>query len=320
MDTIRTFLDNLFSTLPQRKDVLKAKEELYASMVEKYQAHKSAGKTENEAIGLVIADFGNIDELLEELGIDAKKEDVTVIIDKQQCDEMIAAKRIYGRFIGLGVLLILVGIAISASMKNILSLIGITGQVELVQALVFFLMVFIAVGLFVFSGLSLSNVNKPFEADFRLDQSARKAMEKESESYRRTHQISVFLGVMTILASIFFFVASSYVDQARSVLASIGFVVIGLGVYLLVSSGVPMGGYNQALKRGDYSEAGKENERVTGIVAGIVFPVAVIVYLLTSFLTGRWDITWIIWPVVGIGFGIFAATYEEINKNKKNKR
>jgi hypothetical protein len=316
MNTIRTFLENLFSTLPKREDVLKAKEELYDIMVEKYEEHKSAGKTENEAVGLVIADFGNIDELLEELGIEAKEEEDVRVIDKQQCDEMIEAKRIYGRFIGLGVFLILFGVAVSASMKNVLSLVGIADHSELLQALFLFLMIFIAVGLFVFSGLSLANVNKPFESDFKLDQHAQDAMEQGIAKYQRTYQIGVFIGVMIIVSSVFFFVASAYVDQAESVLASIGFVIVGIGVYRLVANGVPMSGYNQALKQGDYSQAGKEKDRVTDIVAGIVFPLAVIVYLLTSFLTGRWDITWIIWPVVGIGFGIFAATYEEIKKNR----
>lgn len=316
MDTIRTFLDNLFSPLPKNDDVLRAKKELYEIMIEKYEEHKSTGKSENEAIGLVISDFGNIDELLDELGLDSAEKDDVTVIGKRQCDEMIEAKRTYGRMIGLGVFLILFGIAVSASMNDILSSVGIFDHTELLRALFFFLMVFIAVGLFVFSGLSLSNVNRPFQENFKLDQQAEKAMEQGIRSYRRTYQIGLFIGVMIIVFSVFFFVASAYVDEAESVLSSIGLLIIGIGVYRLVANGVPMGGYNQALKRGDYSDAGKEKDRVIDIVAGIVFPLTVIVYLLTSFLTGRWDITWIMWPVVGIGFGIFAATYEEIKKNR----
>ena len=68
MDTINTYLDNIFATLPKTEAVLRARTELQASMEEKYQALKDEGKSENEAVGSVISEFGNIDELIAELG------------------------------------------------------------------------------------------------------------------------------------------------------------------------------------------------------------------------------------------------------------
>ena len=32
-----------------------------------------------------------------------------------------------------------------------------------------------------------------------------------------------------------------------------------------------------------------------------------VIYLAVSFLTKRWDMTWIIWPVAGVGCGLLAA-------------
>ena len=45
------------------------KEEILSNMEEKYRELKKQGHSENEAIGTVISEFGNIDELVRELGI-----------------------------------------------------------------------------------------------------------------------------------------------------------------------------------------------------------------------------------------------------------
>ena len=66
MDTIRTYLDNMFLSLPETPETLRAKEELYAMMEDKYAELKASGKSENEAIGIVITEFGNLDEVLTE--------------------------------------------------------------------------------------------------------------------------------------------------------------------------------------------------------------------------------------------------------------
>ena len=42
-------------------------------------------------------------------------------------------------------------------------------------------------------------------------------------------------------------------------------------------------------------------------VASIYWPATVIIYLLWSFMFNAWDISWIIWPVAAIAFGIFAT-------------
>ncbi len=45
------------------------KNELWQMMEDKYTELIKDGKTENEAVGIVISEFGNLDELAEELGI-----------------------------------------------------------------------------------------------------------------------------------------------------------------------------------------------------------------------------------------------------------
>lgn len=69
METIKNYLENMFSRLPNTPEVQKAKYELYQMMEDKYNELISEGKSDNEAIGVVISEFGNLDELSDTLGI-----------------------------------------------------------------------------------------------------------------------------------------------------------------------------------------------------------------------------------------------------------
>ena len=69
METIWNYLDNMFVNLPQTSEVLRAKEDLAEMMEDKYNELIKEGKMQNEAIGIVISEFGNIQELIDELGI-----------------------------------------------------------------------------------------------------------------------------------------------------------------------------------------------------------------------------------------------------------
>lgn len=69
METIRNYLENMFLNLPNTPEVYKAKNELWQMMEDKYTELKAEGKSENEAVGIVISEFGNLDELAADLGI-----------------------------------------------------------------------------------------------------------------------------------------------------------------------------------------------------------------------------------------------------------
>lgn len=74
MDTLRTYLDTMFASLPKRAEVLRARDELYDMMEDKYEELRAAGKNEHEAVGAVISEFGDIAEIREALGIGAESD------------------------------------------------------------------------------------------------------------------------------------------------------------------------------------------------------------------------------------------------------
>jgi len=69
MESIRTYLDNIFASAPNTEKIARVKAELLANMEDKYRELIAGGASENEAAGKVLNEFGNIDELFAELGI-----------------------------------------------------------------------------------------------------------------------------------------------------------------------------------------------------------------------------------------------------------
>ena len=70
MNIILNYLDNMFLNLPNTNEVKRAKQELASMMEDKYNELIAEGRKENEAVGIVISEFGNLDELAVELGIE----------------------------------------------------------------------------------------------------------------------------------------------------------------------------------------------------------------------------------------------------------
>ena len=70
MEAIKNYLDSMFANLPNTAEVRRAKDELWQMMEDKYGELIAEGKTENEAVGTVISEFGNLSELAEDLGLE----------------------------------------------------------------------------------------------------------------------------------------------------------------------------------------------------------------------------------------------------------
>ena len=76
METIKSYLDAMFSSMPNTPEVKKAKAELLSMMEDKYNELIAEGVSENTAVGTIISEFGNLDELAEDLGLTKEVEEV----------------------------------------------------------------------------------------------------------------------------------------------------------------------------------------------------------------------------------------------------
>ncbi|NME82012.1 hypothetical protein [Clostridium sp. SM-530-WT-3G] len=66
MDSLTTYVNNTFSAVPQTEEIKKLKAEILNRMLYRYNELKSEGKNDNESTGIIISEFSNISELINE--------------------------------------------------------------------------------------------------------------------------------------------------------------------------------------------------------------------------------------------------------------
>lgn len=98
MNSIRSYVNDVFAGLPQTAETKKMKEDMLAKMEEKYQSLCDKGLSEDEAASVTIYELGNADELHIKLnhtaGMEKVKETTKNTPDPQYTYEVGKEKRI----------------------------------------------------------------------------------------------------------------------------------------------------------------------------------------------------------------------------------
>lgn len=317
MNTIINYLENMFSGMPKTAELIKLKEDLLSSMEDKYNELKKNGKSENEAIGVVISEFGNIDELVRELNIEMSStsaQQSAPVISKAEVNKIIHDKKFFGTLIALGVFLCIIAPAIFILGVSFFSLRMPEDAAATLFLFPLFILIAIAVGLFIYSGIHLDQykyLEKPFVLDFSLAEIIR----QKKLSFLPVFTLEIVVGVVLcilsplVLISFQVFLTDSEPYSAIGVFALL--LLVATAVVLFIHAGVTMDCYKELLQEDEFSREKKE-DKIIGAVASIVWPLTTIGYLLWSFLSGDWHITWIVWPIMGILFGGFSGIVASI--------
>lgn len=320
METIKNYLDNMFAGLPKTSRVLELKNNILSNMEDKYNELKSQGKSENEAIGIVISEFGNIDELVSELGI--RKDDqakTQPLVTKEEVESYLFAKKRTGFLVGIGVFLCILGAAMLILLSTliedgiILSSLP-TDASDFVGIIVLLVMVTIAVGIFIYSGMCFERYAF-MEQGVQLPGNLEAELRQRLENMRLTFNLKIIIGVcMIVLSPIALFVGSMISDSGSTYGLVILLLIVACSVFLFIAGGAEKEGFERLLKVGDYTEKkmSKKEDKVIGAVASIVWPLAVIIFLFCGFVYELWYIAWIVFPIVGLLFGMFCAAYSII--------
>lgn len=244
METIRNYLNNIFSNMPDTPEVVRAKTDLLNMMEDKYNQLIAEGLSENEAIGTVIAEFGSLEEISEMLGIPldqtkaVKLKEITLEDDK----EYIRLNRQRAVMVALGVFLCIVSSAIPGFGEATNSIL-----VEAVTMAAMFVVVAIAVGCFIMSGNPLKGYediskSKCVAGQEALGYAAEEEKEK-STRYCALLAIGVMLCVISVIpACISDFASNEWMETigAMSVL-----IFTAIGVFFIVYQALAKKGWKK---------------------------------------------------------------------------
>ena len=327
MDIIRNYLENMFANLPNSPEVRRAKDELGQMMEDKYNELISEGKSENEAVGCVISEFGNLDELAQELGLEKEVSEEKKLLEEsprrqvsfEEIKEFLhdASRQAFG--VSTGVALCILSVCwpiITDSTKLIPDSLGV---------LPMFVTIAVAVVFFIVSSNMISRWSFLRKELCSIDYSTAIYVQQEKERFRASYMVQLSVGILLCATSwmpvAFFGEATPLGIRALgSVMETMSvvflFVLCAIGVFLIIHSSKINGSYEEVLKLNNRNTVGgnfveDDEEHYAGPVAdslmSIYWPTIRAFYLIWSFLTFAWYRTWIIWPVAAILHAILSA-------------
>lgn len=312
MNTIREYVDKMFKHVVKTNETEQLQVDILANMEDRYQALIEEGASENEAIGTVIVEFGNIEEVLDEMGLNHEKPqydnhyDDVLVVEIDDAHEYIEARRKAGIGIGIGVIACAVGLGglVSTTAYDM------QGNSVAIFVGLIWLLIFGVIGVaqFILQGLRLSNY-KQYTEPFILVPEARQSIEVLRENYKKSHSLSIIVGIALCIFSLVPVLFGAFINSEEAMILGAGFmfVLASVGVLLFIYTGMKWTGYQNLLTKGktveevrDAREREKRKTKVERLFDNIYWPIIIVTYFIISFGTQSWSWSWILFPIGGI--------------------
>ena len=183
---------------------------------------------------------------------------------------------------------------------------------------VILIMVAIAVAMFIMMGMRgakysyLDNMN--IDTEYGVSGMAKAKRDGYAEKHSRHLIVGIILCIVAVIPLLI--LGISHYDNNTDILPIIGvcllLALVAIGVKMIVLTCIRRGGFDKLLEEGDYARLNKKAGKYDEIFWGV----ALAVYLAWSFITMRWELTWIVWPIAGVLFGVYKAVMRAIMRNK----
>ena len=162
-----------------------------------------------------------------------------------------------------------------------------------------FSLVGVAIAIFIPTGMPLSKFEYLEKNILVLPESTEKVLREEYEANNKKELLCITSGILMCIFGALVLVLSVCMFPQSQVALLIGlgvlFVLVAVGVYIIVRTCYLRGAYQRLLQMEDYDPMRKNITAHFELVTSTYWTIVLVVYLGVSFLTHRWDVTWIIW-------------------------
>lgn len=241
-----------------------------------------------------------------------------VTLTRKDVSEFIESKKYESRHIAAGVSMCILApvasiflVGLSDTKKQISE--GLAVGVGIAALLI---LVAISVSLFILTGLKSKQFQSLTQKPFELESGAADMIRHAQAAYRRTYTLHIVLGVALCILAVLPLIIAGAAEAADFIcilFTCLLLIVVAVAMYLIITAAVYNSGFELLLKEGEFDETYIEQNKKSEKFSGIYWPIITAVYLLWSFITKSWDITWVIWPVSAL---IFAGISTALKKDK----
>lgn len=263
----------------------------------------------------------SLDTLLKD---DIVLEDEAISTDNMVSEEFVKSyinkKRVFGIIDAIAtflmiispITLIILGVMADSNKLSITEdLAGIIGLIVL------FILVAIGVSLYIYAYFKIKDDNETLKNGFSVPSNLKSSVEAMRKSYENTYLIKTIIGVLLCIISVIpLFIGIAFNKDITIVTGlSITLVLVAVGVFLFVDSNSYRNGL-LVFTRGSIFEYEGKN-KIYEAITSILWITTTAVYLVVSFITERWDITWVAFVIAAFISAIISVIFEARKKDAK---
>lgn len=170
-----------------------------------------------------------------------------------------------------------------------------------------FILVSIATSFFIYSGVELRKYQYVNDHKLIIGMDLKKELKLKLESFQKMRYLRIVISVVLYIVSVLPLIIMGVMEANETyiiTMVSLLLLIAAISTTNLVSSELKHGSYIKILEEGDYTVKAKRNSKKMEKIDSIYWLVITAIYLTISFLTARWDLTWLLYVIAGIIYAI----------------
>ena len=185
---------------------------------------------------------------------------------------------------------------------------------------VLLIMIVCAVAMFIFNGRTMEKYSFLEKEKIETAYGVSGMVKERKSRYDMIHTRNIIIGVALCIIGVialFMIPVLGETDFIGTIMLAVILVFEACGTFLLVRTSGINSGFEKLLQEGDYALANKKNSTMR-IIAKIYWLSVTAVYLAWSFITNKWDITWVVWVIAGVLYPVAIGIAKLVSKNNKD--
>ena len=255
--------------------------------------------------------------------VDTEPDSITRRVSMEQANDFIKRRHKNALKVAIGVLLCIISPITLIILCGIFEYNGLLSEniACAIGLITMFVLVAIAVGLFLISGNNTKEYEYITTKSFETEYGVTGMVKQIKKEYQGTYNAMTTTGIISCVLSVIPLFVGLFLENEFITVCGVALLIaiVALGAFLIVYTGCKMGAYVALLQEGDYAKQAKEKNPLFAAITTAYWLVATVIYLVWSFTTNDWKITWIVWAVAGVLYGAISPLLTIAVKKKNDK-
>lgn len=174
-----------------------------------------------------------------------------------------------------------------------------------------------AVAVFIVNGMKLDKYKYLETEELSLQYGVAGIVERKKEEFEPVFKNGIAVGVvLCIISAVPLLLGAAFGVSDITVIycTAILLAIVSVAVFIFVRVGMVYGSYQKLLEEGDYTREKKLDNKRNENLFTVYWCTVTAIYLGYSFVTGKWESSWVIWPCAGVLFAAVCGVAAMVRK------